>query len=158
MSLRKAIEAKIMAAVQALVGESASVVGFLQSSADGTIKESFGGRPEIRVTVAPAQAEGYASKVVEYSCKIAVNLDLEDDPTQSTFDEVGGIVENLVLDWNETSNLADTKTAIEPEGFNIVGFRADGGQDTLDLTRESPRISTVYAFAIKGIITQEERG
>lgn len=148
------IEEKVLGVLRALVGDRALVVGFRESAASGTVKSVSGGRPEVRVTVSPGVAESYSSPIMEYHVKVAVNLDLEDDPTQSLFDEISAEVEVVVEAWNKNANRESTSTVLSTSDFMVNGFRADGGTDTLDLSRDNPRICTVYAFAVKGVITR----
>ena len=146
------IEARILRVLRRMLGGTAEVVGFRESAAEGTVKAVYGGRPEVRVTVSPGQAESYSSPLMEYAAKVSVNLDLEDDATQAAFDDVSAVVEEIVEGWNMNENREEMSDALSCERFRVNGFRADGGQDAIDLSRENPRISTTYAFAVRGVL------
>ena len=149
------IEARILERLRLELGGAAAVVGFRESAA--TVKCVQGGLPEVRVTVSPGQSEGYSSPVMEYAVRVAVNLDLEDDPSTASFDAVSAVVEGLVERWNMNEFREETAALFDTDGFRCSGFRADGGTDSLDLSRENPRVCTVYAFAVKGVIKQNAR-
>lgn len=151
------IEARILERLRLELGRDAVVVGFRESAAEGTVKSVSGGLPEVRVTVSPGQSEGYSSPVMEYAAKVAVNLDIEDDPSTASFDAVSAVVEGLVERWNMNEFRDEVAGLFDTDGFRCSGFRADGGTDTLDLSRENPRVCTVYAFAVKGVIKQNAR-
>ena len=151
------IEARILERLRLELGGEAAVVGFRESAAMGTVKCVPGGLPEVRVTVSPGQSEGYSSPGMEYAVRVAVNLDLEDDPSTASFDAVSAVVEGLVERWNMNEFREETAALFDTDGFRCSGFRADGGTDSLDLSRENPRVCTVYAFAVKGVIKQNAR-
>jgi len=148
------LESKILDVLRLALGDAATVVGFREAARAGTLKVVTGGKPEVRVTVSPGQAEGYSSPIMEFPCRVQVNLDLEDDPTQAAFDAVSAYVEAIVEAWNMNRNRDAMSAALTTDDFRVNGFRADSGTDALDLSRENPRISTTYAFAVKGVLTR----
>ncbi len=155
MTVCAEIEAAVCAALRARLGASASVAGLREAAAAGELKETAGGLPEVGVSVAPGRAGGYGSPVLEFSVSVRVSLMLEDDATQTAFDEVCAAVESLVLEWNLDREWRTMAAALTTARFRADGFRADGGADSSDFASDSPRLSTTYVFALTGVLTLE---
>ena len=153
-SLRKEIEAKVLAKLRGILGAKASVTGFLESVAAGTVKNVAAGKPEVRVTVAPGQAGGWGLPEMEFAVSVNVRLDLEDDATQALFDEVCEPIESLVLSWQLDRNWLGVSEDLGVPGFRIDGFRAGGGSDSISLTSTDPYVSTNFMFTLQGTILQ----
>lgn len=153
-SLVKQLEAAVVAALKTATDGAALVRGFRESVAEGFVKVSTGdGRPEVMVTVTPANADSYASPIIEFSVSVAVRLEWGDDPTIASFDEVAAIVERVFLRWNDNANIEQMSAALTTENFRAAGFRLDAGQDSAEIGDVSV-ISTTNNFAVKGIFTE----
>ena len=153
-SLVKQLEAAVVAALKTATDGAALVRGFRESVAEGFVKVSTGdGRPEVMVTVTPANAESYASPIIEFSVSVRVQLEWSSDPTIASFDEVAAIVERVFLRWNDNANIEQMSTALTTENFRAAGFRLDAGQDSAEIGDVSV-ISTTSNFAVKGIFTE----
>lgn len=157
MTIRKELESKILAKLRALVGNIATVSGLLESVAAGSAKEIAKGRPEVRVTVAPAQAGGWGKPEVEFSVKVNVRLDLEDDVSQASFDAVCEPIENLIESWQLDRNWREVSDDLGISRFRIDGFRADGGRDSVSFTASDPYLSTDFAFALQGVLRNQKK-
>lgn len=154
-SLVKQLESAVVAAVKTATDGAALVRGFRESVAEGFVKVSTGdGRPEVMVTVTPANAESYASPIIEFSVSVAVRLEWSDDPTIASFDEVAAIVERVFLRWNDNANIEQMSAALTTENFRAAGFRLDAGQDSVEIGDKWSVISTTNNFAVKGIFTE----
>ena len=152
MTIRKEIEAKIVAVLRTLLGDAATVTGFLESVGAGEVKNVVQGRPEVAVTVSPGEAPAWAVPEMEFPVTVVVRLDLEDDPSQAAFDQICEPIENLMQTWQLDRNWSEVSEALGVPRFRIDGFRATGGRDTFDASRENPSLSTSFTFAIQGVL------
>ena len=157
-SIVKQLEAAVIAAMEDATDGAALVRGFRESAMAGIVKTSDGdGRPEIDVAVTPATSDNYASPVIEFAVSVSVRLDWSDDPTISAFDEVAAAVERVLQRWNRRENIEAMSAALSTENFlDFDGFRLDGGQDSADISGETPLIATVFNFAAKGIFSETQ--
>lgn len=153
MTVCAEIEAKVLAALRDRLDGLAAAVGFRESVADGTVKESKGGKPEARVHVSPGAAAEYGSPVLEHDVRVCVSVGLEDDATQEGFDAACEAVEALVLEWNLDRNWETMAAALTTARFRADGFRAGGGSESVDLSLDRPRLSAVYQFSVMGVAT-----
>lgn len=153
MTVCAEIEAKVLAALRGRLDGLAGVVGFRESVEAGTLKASEGGAPEVRVTVSPGAAAEYGSPVVEHDVRVCVSVGLEDDDTQAGFDAACEAVETLVLEWNLDRNWEAMASELTTARFRADGFRAGGGSEAIDLSKDNPRLSAVYQFSVMGVAT-----
>lgn len=143
------IEAAIIAALSNVLGDSARIQGFLESTEPGIVKTSNSdGRPQVFVKVVPPTAGSYANNRIEYNCSITVSLDYSDDPTVASFDPVLAEVESLLLTWNDNSNITAVKEVFSTADFDCRGFLLSGGDGNLEGDR--PTISVSFSFAVAG--------
>ena len=152
MSIRKGIEDNLCATLRNLLGSAATVSGFLETAAEGIVRNVPSGKPEVRVRVSPPRAASWASPISEIECFLNVRLDLEDDATQSAFAAVCDPIEELISTWNIDANWSEVSNALGTSRFRVDGFRSDGGTDAIGLTSGDPYIATTFAFTLMGII------
>ena len=151
-SVVRQLEAAIATALETALDGSAKVMGIRAAVASGLVKTTDGdGRPEVYVAVSPASADSYASPVLTFAVAVSVRLEWEDDPTIAAFDETAAKIEALLIGWNSRANTDALATALTTDNFRCDGFRLGGGNDSVELGGNTPSISTVFNFELKGI-------
>lgn len=159
-SVVKQIETAIVAALEAELELAAKVTGFRSSVLAGMVKtEGDVGLPEVFVKVSNASGDNYGSPVLEFDVALSVRLELADDPTIESFDEVAAKVEALLIRWNNRGDMDPLSTAVSTDNFRCDGCRLSGGADAFFGEGARPFVSTTFNFAVVGVYqtqTEEE--
>lgn len=156
-SVVRQLEAAVMSALGAELGDAAKVIGERAYTQQGSVKTSDGdGRPEVIVAVAPAVADNYASPVISFDVAVAVRLEWADDPTIKAFDDTAEIVERLLMRYNDNANIATMSEALTTDNFRCDGLRLGGGQDNIDASGQRPAITTTFNFTVKGVYIETQ--
>lgn len=155
-SLVKQLETAVIAAMKLAVGDSAQVLGFRQSVAEGFVKaQNSDGRPEVIVAVNPATSDNYSSPIIGFDVAVSVRLEWCDDPTITAFDEVAALVERQLIVWNCRTNIEAMSAALSTANFRCGGFRLGGGNDTVE-AEARPFIATNMNFSVKGVYIEDD--
>lgn len=145
--LEKSVEAKIVAAVAAVVSGS-QVLGWWQPALDGDTKRQT--LSSVLVTVRPRSNESFGSKIVSLHGRIDIRSACADDPAGDKLSDLAGTVFGLLESWNKTA--AAMVSALEVSGvFSPGGFIfTDGGDADYD-DQQGCWFATV-SFQVKGCI------